>query len=462
MAKRPLLGCFLAAFLVACSFRRNETQEQASLFRDSGRCWSGLSGWQPLRGVAAGRCVGRGRVCRAAGRFDAASFPSYDEDFLEAMEGLVSRSIRAIQTKDEAARHRAMDDVTEALALLQDEDCLDESTKTFLHNMLDILERHGSKGDFQKVPGKIDHLPGNFAKILQEMQAVSSPPPSSQQSTSTSSGGSGGSERRQEPKQQHATGSPRSGHAAVASSDAGADDSLYQTLGISRSASRADIKRAFRALALQHHPDVSDDADAASTFQQISEAYDILVDAESRAAYDREGLEGIRRQGSSVARGKAEMFWEEFKPAKRAGNPRKWQARDNAVAGETSNGEIKVGSVVEFPLREHEVEGKRTHGVGVVLGRNEDRGDVDRLDPSLRSICEVEILWQPEDDDFLPPGSWTPDDLQGPAFPRQEDLRLVRATYVRGRGVGKPEHWILEEELSEYAGSPDGFVGSMV
>jgi DnaJ-class molecular chaperone len=62
----------------------------------------------------------------------------------------------------------------------------------------------------------------------------------------------------------------------------------YQVLGLSRDASDAEIKRAFRELARQHHPDVNPQ-DAGERFREINEAYAVLSDKESRARYDRWG-----------------------------------------------------------------------------------------------------------------------------------------------------------------------------
>src|SRR6201996_1797426 len=61
----------------------------------------------------------------------------------------------------------------------------------------------------------------------------------------------------------------------------------YQILGVPKSASEADIKKAFRALAKKHHPDKHQgDAAAQKRFQEISGAYDILGDKDKRAQFD--------------------------------------------------------------------------------------------------------------------------------------------------------------------------------
>lgn len=64
----------------------------------------------------------------------------------------------------------------------------------------------------------------------------------------------------------------------------------YEVLGVSKSASDAEIKRAYRALAIQHHPDKNpDDPHAEEKFKEAAEAYAVLSDADKRASYDRFG-----------------------------------------------------------------------------------------------------------------------------------------------------------------------------
>ncbi len=61
----------------------------------------------------------------------------------------------------------------------------------------------------------------------------------------------------------------------------------YKTLGVDRKASQEEVKKAYRKLARQYHPDTNKDAGAEGRFKQISEAYDVLGDPEKRKRYDR-------------------------------------------------------------------------------------------------------------------------------------------------------------------------------
>ena len=73
-----------------------------------------------------------------------------------------------------------------------------------------------------------------------------------------------------------------------------AQQDYYDVLGVERGASEDELKRAFRALARLHHPDVNPDDPAASErFRGIAEAYEVLSNPETRALYDRYGHEGV-------------------------------------------------------------------------------------------------------------------------------------------------------------------------
>jgi molecular chaperone DnaJ len=72
----------------------------------------------------------------------------------------------------------------------------------------------------------------------------------------------------------------------------------YEVLGVSKSANEAEIKKAYRKLAIAHHPDKNpDDASAEEKFKEAAEAYEVLSDAQKRAQYDRFGHAGMNGQG---------------------------------------------------------------------------------------------------------------------------------------------------------------------
>src|SRR5690349_22037078 len=70
---------------------------------------------------------------------------------------------------------------------------------------------------------------------------------------------------------------------------------FYERLGVARTASDDEIKKAYRKLAMTYHPDRNNGSkEAEERFKEITEAYDVLRDAQKRAAYDRYGEAGLR------------------------------------------------------------------------------------------------------------------------------------------------------------------------
>ncbi len=85
----------------------------------------------------------------------------------------------------------------------------------------------------------------------------------------------------------------------------------YTVLGVNRDASDDDIKKAYRKLAMKHHPDRNSEKGAEDNFKEAKEAYEILSDARKRAAYDQFGHAGVDPSvgfGAAGARGGAEGF----------------------------------------------------------------------------------------------------------------------------------------------------------
>ena len=78
---------------------------------------------------------------------------------------------------------------------------------------------------------------------------------------------------------------------------------FYEVLGISKSASKDEIKSAYRKLAKKYHPDINHDADAPEKFKEVQEAYDILYDDKKRQMYDQFGMAAFENGGSTGGAG---------------------------------------------------------------------------------------------------------------------------------------------------------------
>jgi len=75
----------------------------------------------------------------------------------------------------------------------------------------------------------------------------------------------------------------------------------YEVLGLQKGASENDIKRAYKRLASKHHPDKNQGSkDAEEKFKEINEAYEVLGDAEKRAAYDQYGHAAFEQGGGGA------------------------------------------------------------------------------------------------------------------------------------------------------------------
>jgi molecular chaperone DnaJ len=87
----------------------------------------------------------------------------------------------------------------------------------------------------------------------------------------------------------------------------------YEVLGVARNASSEDVKKAYRQMALKHHPDRNPgDKEAEEKFKEAAEAYAVLIDAQKRSVYDRFGHDGLRGQGFQGFSGFDSSVFEDF------------------------------------------------------------------------------------------------------------------------------------------------------
>jgi molecular chaperone DnaJ len=110
----------------------------------------------------------------------------------------------------------------------------------------------------------------------------------------------------------------------------------YETLGVERTASDADIKKAYRRLAQRWHPDINQDPEAAARFKEINEAYQVLSDPERRQRYDLFGTVGAEGAPGGFPGGFADIFDAFF---------------GAAAAGAGRRGRPAAGSDLRYDLR---------------------------------------------------------------------------------------------------------------
>lgn len=128
---------------------------------------------------------------------------------------------------------------------------------------------------------------------------------------------------------------------------------FYQLLGVDRSATQDDIKRAYRKLARELHPDANPgDAEAEARFKQVAEAYEVLGDPEKRTRYDRFGSSGARGGGDPfAASGLGDLFDAFFNASGRASDAGPQRGADLEVVTQLTLEDVVNGVAQEVAVR---------------------------------------------------------------------------------------------------------------
>jgi len=143
---------------------------------------------------------------------------------------------------------------------------------------------------------------------------------------------------------------------------------LYDVLGIEKSATAKEVKKAYRKLAVKHHPDKGGDE---HVFKEINAAYEIISDEEKRQLYDKHGLEGVE-QGDAPSAGGEDLFSMFFGGGggRRAAGPRKGPSIQHPI--KVSLEDLYNGKTVKLAINRKVMQGESKfcgscNGKGVVL-----------------------------------------------------------------------------------------------
>jgi molecular chaperone DnaJ len=154
----------------------------------------------------------------------------------------------------------------------------------------------------------------------------------------------------------------------------------YKVLDVPREASEADIKKAYRRLAMKLHPDRNpDDKAAEEQFKEVKEAYEVLTDASKRAVYDQHGHEGLDPQrgagGAGFSGGEGfgdifgDVFGDIFGGGRRGGRSQVFRGADLRYELELDLSQAVFGASVEIEVPKL-VECETCHGSGAAKGSN--------------------------------------------------------------------------------------------
>jgi molecular chaperone DnaJ len=156
----------------------------------------------------------------------------------------------------------------------------------------------------------------------------------------------------------------------------------YKVLDLARNASEADIKKAYRRLAMKYHPDRNPgDHDAEERFKEAKEAYEVLSESQKRAVYDQYGHAGLEASRSSGAGASGftgaeafsdifgDVFGDIFGGARRGGGPQAYRGADLRYEAELDLHEAVFGRSIEIDAKKF-TECEVCRGSGAAKGSN--------------------------------------------------------------------------------------------
>jgi molecular chaperone DnaJ len=165
-----------------------------------------------------------------------------------------------------------------------------------------------------------------------------------------------------------------------------AKEDFYDTLGVARDADKATLKKAYRKLAMQYHPDRNPgNAEAEKKFKTLSTAYEVLKDGDKRAAYDRFGHDAFEAGGPGAgghhpggfASGFADIFDEMFGHGGGRGAQNPGKGSDQRLNMQISLEDAYTGKKVEFHIP-----------TSVACGTCKGSGSTGKSGPATCSTCD--------------------------------------------------------------------------
>ncbi len=168
----------------------------------------------------------------------------------------------------------------------------------------------------------------------------------------------------------------------------------YDVLGVSRQASKQEIKRAFRVLARKYHPDVSDEPDAEERFKEINEAYEVLSDDQKRARYDRFGHAGVNGGGGFGGAGGFGGFEEIFEELFNFGGRRSGGRRQQSRRGADRRVTVKIAFEEAISGVDLDVEIDRLEVCDICEGSRAEPGTSTSRCPQCQGTGEVQQVQQ--------------------------------------------------------------------